>query len=194
MNIFALDASPKMAAQYHCDKHTIKMILEQCQLLSTAHRVLDGKLTIQKSKTGRNVKRWVLDNPNDDAFVYSATHVNHPSAVWARERISQYLWLAHMTKELCIEYTYRYGKTHKCERIGMVDWFITRVPNNIKVDDKFTLPTPAMPEHCKVPGDVITSYRKYYVNEKQRMHSWKGKIAGRAVPSWLNDQSLLLQS
>ena len=26
----------------HCDKHVVKMILEYAQLLSTAHRVLDG--------------------------------------------------------------------------------------------------------------------------------------------------------
>ena len=26
----------------HCDKHVVKMILETAQMLSTAHRVLDG--------------------------------------------------------------------------------------------------------------------------------------------------------
>ena len=42
MNIFYLDKDPKTCAQYHCDKHVVKMILEYAQLLSTAHRVLDG--------------------------------------------------------------------------------------------------------------------------------------------------------
>ena len=41
MNIFFLDKDPIIAAQYHCDKHCVKMILEYAQLLSTAHRVLD---------------------------------------------------------------------------------------------------------------------------------------------------------
>ena len=43
MNIFVLDRDPKLAAQQHLDKHVVKMILEYAQLLSTAHRMLDGK-------------------------------------------------------------------------------------------------------------------------------------------------------
>jgi hypothetical protein len=42
MNIFYLDEDPKICAQYHCDKHVVKMIIEYAQLFSTAHRVLDG--------------------------------------------------------------------------------------------------------------------------------------------------------
>jgi len=39
MNIFYLDPQPRLCAQYHCDKHVVKMILEYAQLLSTAHRI-----------------------------------------------------------------------------------------------------------------------------------------------------------
>ena len=42
MNIFYLDKNPKVAAEMHCDKHVIKMVLEYAQILSTAHRVIDG--------------------------------------------------------------------------------------------------------------------------------------------------------
>jgi len=42
MNVFYLDRNPITAAQMHCDKHVVKMILEYAQLLSTAHRLLDG--------------------------------------------------------------------------------------------------------------------------------------------------------
>lgn len=42
MNIFALDRDPYTAASYHCDKHVVKMLVEYAQLLSTAHRQLDG--------------------------------------------------------------------------------------------------------------------------------------------------------
>jgi hypothetical protein len=34
MNIFYLDSDPELAAQMHCDKHVVKMILETAQLLS----------------------------------------------------------------------------------------------------------------------------------------------------------------
>ena len=40
MNIFYLNEDPRIAGEEHCDKH-VKMTIEYCQLLSTAHRVLD---------------------------------------------------------------------------------------------------------------------------------------------------------
>ena len=49
MNIFALSSDPFEAAQMLCDKHCIKMIVETAQLLSTAHRVLDGEYTAMAS-------------------------------------------------------------------------------------------------------------------------------------------------
>ena len=42
MNIFYLDRDPVVAAQLMCDKHVVKMILESAQILSTAHRAIDG--------------------------------------------------------------------------------------------------------------------------------------------------------
>ena len=158
------------------------MILEYCQLLSTAHRVLDGKETVEKSKTGRNVKRWILESKLNDVL-YSATHINHPSAVWCRHSLPNYKWLHALLVELCKEYTYRYGKIHKCEEIGLVE-ALGNVPTNIS-NKPFTEPTPAMPDACKVAGNSIESYRNYYFMEKRRMWSWTGKINSRTTPSWL---------
>lgn len=179
MNIFYLDNNPKTAAEYHVDKHCVKMILETAQLLSTAHRVLDGDQILGKTATGRNVKRWVLPDQRD-SILYSATHINHPSAVWARQNRMNYYWLWQLLKELCDEYTYRYGKVHKCEQIGLVDtlkWFPTNLKHGV-----FTEPTPAMPEQYKVPGNSVKSYHNYYNGEKQRMFSWKK----RDVPAFIN--------
>ena len=101
MNIFYLDNDPKVCAQMHLDKHVVKMILEYCQLLSTAHRVLDGTEVMGKSKTGRNVKRWILPDKREE-IVYSATHINHPSAVWARQSAMNYYWLYCFSRSLQI--------------------------------------------------------------------------------------------
>ena len=166
----------------HNDKHTVKMILEYCQLLSTAHRYLDGVEVVGKTKTGRNVKRWKL-NDERDTILYSATHINHPSAVWCRHSLSNYKWLHNLLVELCAEYTYRYGKVHKCEEIGLVK-ALGAVPTNIS-NKPFTEPTPAMPDACKVAGNSVESYRNYYFMEKKRMWSWSGKINSRTTPSWL---------
>jgi hypothetical protein len=73
MNIFYLDEDPKICAQYHCDKHVVKMIIEYAQLLSTAHRVLDGFESYGASKSGnRQVKIWTLHDSRDE-ILYKAT-------------------------------------------------------------------------------------------------------------------------
>ena len=40
MNIFILDKDVKKCAQYHVDKHVVKMILETAQLLCGVHHML----------------------------------------------------------------------------------------------------------------------------------------------------------
>jgi len=57
MNVFYLDRDPVTAAKMHCDKHVVKMIIEYAQLMSTAHRVLDGKMYYGLTKNGRKIKR-----------------------------------------------------------------------------------------------------------------------------------------
>ena len=183
MNIFALDYDVRKCAEYHNSKHTIKMILEYSQLLSTAHRIIDGSESTVKSASGRNVKRWVLPD-NRDSILYSATHMNHPSAIWCRTSNSNYKWLHSLLVELCKEYTFRYGKVHKCESSGLVEK-LSIMPNNI-IYGKFTNPTPAMPEDVKVSGDSIASYRNYYIQNKQHLASWTGKINSRPIPEWYN--------
>ena len=181
MNIFYLNDDPVKCAHDHVDKHVVKMILEYAQLLSTAHRILDGVESVGLSKTGRKQTRYVL--PDDrESILYSATHINHPSAVWCRANLENYLWLHSLLVALCAEYTYRYGKIHKCQDTGLVD-ALQNSPSNIPVGE-FTQPTPAMPDEAKVENDSIQSYRNYYVMNKGHLWSWKGKINSRTEPNW----------
>ena len=55
MNIFYLDTNPALCAEYHCDKHVLKMIIEYAQLLSTAHRILDGEEVKVLSNSGKQM-------------------------------------------------------------------------------------------------------------------------------------------
>ena len=181
INIFYLHHEPIDCATQHVDKHVIKMVLEYCQLLSTAHRVLDGVLIEGKSDNGRKVTRYELDGLNEELF-YKATHINHPSAIWVRQSKQNYVWLHALLVALCKEYTFRYGKVHKCERDYLVE-YLTEPPVNIP-NKPFTEPTPAMPDEVKVAGDSIASYRKYYLNNKTHLASWSGKINSRNKPAW----------
>ena len=47
-----------------------------------------------------------------------------------------------------------------------------------------TEPKPAMPEHCKIPGDAVGSYRKYYIMEKRRFATWKSPAK---IPEWYQE-------
>jgi hypothetical protein len=177
MNIFYLDSDVNKCAEYHNDKHVVKMILEYAQLLSTAHRVLDGNEYIDAS-SGRKIKRWELPESSMESILYKATHINHPSAVWARQSNNNYNWLVCLFQSLLSEYTYRYGKIHSCDRL--VYW-LRKPPTNIPVS-YFTQPTPAMPDEYKDPCSVV-SYRNYYIGAKKTMAKWKK----RPIPEWWSD-------
>ena len=186
MNIFWLDPNPVENAKMHHDKHVVKMILEYAQLLSTAHRVIDGTEMIEKKYVNgslparfRNTKVWKLEDERDQ-LLYKATHINHPSAVWARASEFNYKRLYDLFVATCDEYTYRYGKIHMTD--SKLRKVLSRVPN-FKTDNQtkvLTDPTPAMPDECKIPGDVVGSYRKYYIDKKVDMAKW----TNRDVPEW----------
>ncbi len=142
------------------------MILEYCQLLSTAHRVLDGEKIDRK---------WKLSDWRDEVL-YSVTHINHPSAVWVRASNKNYQYLHKLLLALIDEYQYRYEKIHKCSEIAKC---LENLPKKI-ARGKFSDPTPAMPKDCLIEGDVIGSYRGYYKKYKAHIASWKR----RKKPNW----------
>ena len=148
MNIFFLDFDTKKCAQYHCDKHVVKMILETAQLLCGTH--------------------WVIGNEAP----YKLSHKNHPCAIWTRTSLSNYLYLCDLGLELCKEYTYRYGKRHKSQDV--IEWCLINKPNIQDVD--FTSPPLAMGDEFKIGNDVIESYRNYYREGKKLIVSWKNRV------------------
>lgn len=179
MNIFYLDNNPRTCSEMHLDKHVVKMILEYAQLLSTAHRLLDGKEYMSKTDGGRNIRRWKLEDNNLEKLLFKASHINHPSAIWCRANAHNYMWLAELLECTCIEYTHRYGKVHSVERSGLMQALKNNFPKNIS-EGNFTEPTPAMPDDCKVPGDSIASYKKYYIEKKSHFARW----TKRPKPIW----------
>jgi hypothetical protein len=144
MNIFYLDKSPIKCAQYHNDKHVVKMILETAQLLCGAHWATGGQAP------------------------YKLSHVNHPSAKWTRQDLHNYIWLCELGVYLCYEYKHRYGKTHKS--FDTILWCCDNHPNI--PDVKFTPPALAMPDEYKSINHV-QSYRDYYMGEKRTFSTWK---------------------
>lgn len=162
MNIFFLDKNPTDAAKAPINKHVVKMVLESAQLLSAAHRIVDGSHYIDSS-SGRRLQRWAHPDKDKDEVLYVATHFNHPCAVWLRESRANYDWLYEHFIALGQEYKKRYGRTHlSITKLADVLQF---APKNIP-NVGFTEPTQAMPEAYRVKGDVVAAYRNYYEAEK----------------------------
>lgn len=179
MNIFQLSTCPIGSAHMMVDRHVVKMILESAQILSTAHRVLDGELYIDDS-TGRKMKRYRLPDSRE-SVLYKATHVNHPSSIWARETNNNYNWLYVHFWALCEEYTYRYGKIHACHTSEMFS-LLSAPPRGIEVG--YLKPvTPAMPEEYVISSDSVVNYRNYYAKGKKHLHTW----TLREEPEWIRD-------
>jgi len=163
MNIFAVNADPRLSAIDLCDKHVVKMILETTQILCTAHRVLDGLETRAESESGRSRKEWILQDPYFNSALYAASYVNHPCTVWARENSENYNWLLTHGFELVSEYNNRFGqdKVHKC---SLVLNLLKQAPKNIKIASRTNF-AQAMPDRYR-QTDSVDAYRNYYAMVK----------------------------
>jgi len=180
MNIFFLDRDPELCAKYHNDKHVVKMVVEYAQLLSTAHRVWDGKPYWDKTANGRRIKRWKMFQGYHEHNLYKASHVNHPSSIWTRASVDHYVWLHKLWLHLAKEYEYRYKREHLTYQ--KLKDIVIKYPRNIKANG-WVDPPPAMPVEAKVMGDAIASYHNYYRNYKSSFNNFKG----RDVPHFLDE-------
>lgn len=181
MNRFKIESTPEACARSLCDSHVVKMVLEEGQMLSTVHRVVDGKEITGKTKTGRNQKQWVLPDKREK-FLYKACHVNHPCTVWARETTANYKWAARFFEAVAKEYNWRYdNRTHKT--YYKLNWLIKSPPNNIDPSlelTPFPLAMGAAP-YCIDEENPIQSYRDYYWSKRDNFSMVWTK---REKPSW----------
>lgn len=160
MNIFALDESPAQAAEWHCDAHVVKMILETAQLLSGAHHVT---------------------TPQNTFPIYRQTHLNHPCSIWTRSSKENYQWLTKLGWSLCLEYTFRYGRVHQTEKV--IQWLSRNIPIGLPELGQLSPFALAMPECYRNSNDPVQSYREYYQTKRNgRLGTW----TSRNPPWWWN--------
>jgi len=180
MNLFVLSECPVEAAEMMCDKHIPKMIVEAGQMLSTAHRMLDGYMEKRPSKSGkRMVKAYIHTNTDLDSVLYNAVHHHHPCTVWTMETKANYQWHYRHFLALCSEFEYRFGKQHLTWK--KLSEILRSTPANIP-DTKlseFPQAMKAYPE-CMVEGNAVQAYRNYYHFSK----SFAKWAKGRDAPLW----------
>ena len=180
MNIFYVNTNAELAAQSMVNRHVVKMILETAQLLSTAHRVIDGEEYTGQSQSGRKARRWKLNN-DLDTILYSATHINHPSAIWTRKTSGNYSWLYDHLVALGSEYTYRYARSHvTIDKLGDI---LKNPPDNIPQGAITPMPSCMDKEHI-IGNDPVENYRNYYNKGKTSLHRW----TNRFPPEWIEGE------
>ena len=179
MNVFVLSECPVESAKMMCDKHIPKMVVESAQMLSTAHRMLDGTPERRRSKSGKTMQQYYTFGDNRDDMYYLAVHKYHPCTTWTMASEANYQWHYKHFRALADEYTFRRGKVHATFK--KLDKLLSQTPKNIP-DVGLTEFAQAMNHYpqCKVPGDAVAAYRNYY-HEAKPFAKWDW---GRPAPSW----------
>jgi hypothetical protein len=191
MNIFILDTNPQRCAEYHCDKHLVKMITEHNQILGSIAYTTRG-ITRKKDITPEFIEKHFQGFPrqkDEKPHPYGIGYKNHPCTQWAAASMGNYNWLCTLTLEMCKEYTKRYGRVHAGEAI--CKWYFAQAPApDLLPTVKMTPFAQAMPNECKNP-DAVLAYRNYYIKHKARFAKW----AHSTVPEWfkVTEQLLITQ-
>lgn len=162
MNIFFSDQDPYQCARNLDDKRVVKMVLESCQMLSTA----------------------INEHNGSNIAPYKSTHKNHPSNIWCRETRTNWTWLWYHGKALSDEYTFRYGKVHKCADV-LKQLLILRseVPNGPLTDFVNCAAHQGLGLNFKAVQPVTEAYRQY-LSQRWKTDKRKPEWTGRNEPSW----------
>ena len=162
VNFFFLDKNPKLNAQYYCDKHVNKIMIEICQLLSN-----------------------VLHNNTNLKPPYKKT-TNIPITLapykWANYSKGNYIYLLNLAEALLNEYKYRYDKNeHKTEKV--IEWLKNNIPNHFKHKKRTKLfYTKNIDLFHKYIKDDVDCFRYIYVNYKCKNDKW----TKREKPKWFD--------
>jgi len=169
MNLFLLSLEHRENAEFHCDQHVVKMILESAQLLCGALHISAaiGPCYGPLNKAQLSTLREHARERCDKFGWYMPTHVNHPLAVWARASLANYRFVKEYAHALHEEFQIRFGKKHKSglltESLGDPNIPDTGLSEHVT----------CMPDQYKVPGDPVASYRAYYMGEKLEFARYK---------------------
>ena len=167
MNIFVLHLDPVKAAQMHCDKHVVRCITEQTQLLSFVHRIYDQE---HADRCGM--------------FAQNSAHLRHPSTLWLAKNTRNYAWGYALLEALLAEYEYRYGfNPQKYVRTRALMKALSKPPKAMPkvkpgTPKAFAVVMSRYPE-CIV-DDPVECYHNYYRQVKAHFAKW----TRRRAPKW----------
>ena len=168
MNMFITDVEHKNNLLNYCDVHVRKMITEQAQMLSTAHRVLDGvkgTLLVYSKKDKKFILKQYgsvlrhLGEEGSTPALYLKTHENHPNSLWVRESILNYRYAYHLFITMFDEYEYRFGKKHESSKLRHD---LKQVPRNLK---NIKMTPFVWDQSYQYINNVTDAYKKIFIDK-----------------------------
>lgn len=158
MNIFILDLDLKKNAEYYCDKHIVKMILESAQLMCTVVQEMGG------------------------VAPYKRTHSNHPCTKWLLESGANWDLLFDLATELNQEYKFRFNHKNNHKSYDVIKSLVKPNYTNNTFSGMFNSVTDTIRRTNAV--DTIKFYRKYYIDKQNNIEM---KWTKREIPLFLKE-------
>ena len=171
MNRFLIEHHPDAIAKSLCDKHIVKMPLEEAQMLCT---------TV-----------WHY------APEYAQTHelYKHPCTLWAMESRANFVFAFNLYTSMLCEYHHRYGKWHGAGNPSTTNKdaspkHLLAARHFIPEGDGLT-PHPQCfsgLDHLKTDEQwPIMAYRAFYKVDKASFAKWE--YGGRTMPHWMEGEA-----
>jgi hypothetical protein len=168
MNIFCLDSDPKIAAQYNCDQHCNKIVLECAQMMANCFDLDTLKIAPTNS----------LGQPRKHSYY------NHPVSKWMRESLGNLFWSIDHAIALESERLYRSYNPHFSMKF--IHWVADNFDKSVVPDGQKTEFAVAIADQMKCRQQTnfnslnsVEKYRLYYIHDKPFV-TWKK----REKPYW----------
>ncbi|WP_298137850.1 hypothetical protein [Acidiferrobacter sp.] len=187
MNLFVLDADPRLAAQAHHDVHCNKMATEAGQIGTAALAVaLASYDEVPAARPGHTKKRW--KRPLDPGW--GVSHPYHPATRWAAASRGNFLWALQLGLSLCDEWHYRFDTPHGARPTLERLFAYAQGHDGIFAQSgrtPFIVAFDAVRYADCLQNDIVASYRAYYARYKLNLPT-KGppRWTRRAPPQWLD--------
>lgn len=181
MNIFILSEQTDPAlhyrqnAEFHCDKHVIKMIAESTQMLVTVLH------TVSIPELGTYLPEYLVANMPCKPL--GPAMQKHPCTQWTAASIDNFNYLACLAQALCDEHQYRYPLSPSHAYSGWIHLLVSYLKA------KGYGPTAAIPRSFAVAVkdarlrsigtphlDALHTYRNYYVRDKAQFATWRKRM------------------
>lgn len=166
MNIFRVHEDNQLCIHQTCDKHINVGVKELAQLLSDACR----------------------DMGYEKSYLYEPFNPKHPIVDWLQASWGNLRDTFELAVLMDEEYQYRNDNGHHLSHKKVLYYFHPEDFYDGYDEYETTTQPPcgecgpvgSMCDECLVEGDVVESYRRNYINEK----NWNLTWTGRDIPEW----------